>query len=152
MQTHVYQTPFGECLIATEDEVVHRLEFTQNEPMVLKDDKFIKKIFSKDTSNINIVLDGTEFEIKVWQAILTIPFGHTATYSDIANLVGMPKAVRAVASAVGRNKISYLIPCHRIVRKSNEIYNYRWGSKFKKALLEWEKNILDTESKLLLNS
>lgn len=81
---------------------------------------------------------GAPFQIKVWEALLRVPTGHVTTYSDIARAVGNPKAVRAVGTAVGRNPVSYLIPCHRALRKSGGLGGYHWGLPVKRAILAWE--------------
>ena len=85
-----------------------------------------------------LLLVGAPFQIKVWEALLSVPSGHVTTYSDIANAIGSPRAVRAVGTAVGRNPISYLIPCHRALRKSGGLGGYHWGLPVKRALLAWE--------------
>ncbi|MEW6324321.1 MAG: methylated-DNA--[protein]-cysteine S-methyltransferase, partial [Nitrospirota bacterium] len=78
------------------------------------------------------------FQVKVWEALLTIPAGGVASYQEIARRVGAPNATRAVGTAVGQNPISYLIPCHRVIRKSGAFGNYGGGVARKKALLAWE--------------
>ncbi|WP_339760884.1 bifunctional helix-turn-helix domain-containing protein/methylated-DNA--[protein]-cysteine S-methyltransferase [uncultured Sulfitobacter sp.] len=83
-------------------------------------------------------LIGAPFQIKVWEALLSIPSGNVTTYSEIAQNVGTPKAVRAVGTAVGRNPISWLIPCHRALRKSGGLGGYHWGIPVKRALLAYE--------------
>ena len=83
-------------------------------------------------------LIGAPFQIKVWEALLRIPTGHVTTYSTIADAIGHPRAVRAVGTAVGRNPISWLIPCHRALRKSGELGGYHWGLPVKRAMLAWE--------------
>lgn len=85
-----------------------------------------------------LFLIGAPFQIKVWEALLHIPSGHVTTYSEIARVVGHPKAVRAVGTAVGRNPISWMIPCHRALRKSGGLGGYHWGLPVKRALLAWE--------------
>lgn len=85
-----------------------------------------------------LYLIGAPFQLKVWEALLTIPSGHVTTYSEIATTIGHPKAVRAVGTAVGRNPISWLIPCHRALRKSGGLGGYHWGLPVKRALLAWE--------------
>ena len=85
-----------------------------------------------------LYLIGAPFQIKVWEALLTVPTGHVTTYSDIARVIGHPKAVRAVGTAVGRNPISWLIPCHRALRKSGGLGGYHWGLPVKRAMLAWE--------------
>ncbi|XHY16848.1 Bifunctional transcriptional activator/DNA repair enzyme Ada (plasmid) [Pseudoseohaeicola sp. NH-UV-7] len=85
-----------------------------------------------------LYLIGAPFQIKVWEALLSIPSGQVTTYSEIADAVGNPRAVRAVGTAVGRNPISWLIPCHRALRKSGGLGGYHWGLPVKRALLAYE--------------
>ncbi len=85
-----------------------------------------------------IYLIGAPFQIKVWEALLSIPSGNVTTYSEIAQTIGTPKAVRAVGTAVGRNPISWLIPCHRALRKSGGLGGYHWGIPVKRAMLAYE--------------
>ena len=85
-----------------------------------------------------LYLIGAPFQIKVWEALLRIPSGQVTTYSEIATAVGHPKAVRAVGTAVGRNPVSWLIPCHRALRKSGGLGGYHWGLPVKRAMLAWE--------------
>lgn len=81
---------------------------------------------------------GAPFQIKVWEALLSVPSGHVTTYSDIARAIGHPRAVRAVGTAVGRNPVSFLIPCHRALRKTGGVGGYHWGLGVKRAMLAWE--------------
>lgn len=81
---------------------------------------------------------GAPFQIKVWEALMTIPSGHVTTYSEIARHIGNPRAVRAVGTAVGRNPISWLIPCHRAMRRDGGLGGYHWGLPVKRALMAWE--------------
>ena len=85
-----------------------------------------------------LYLIGAPFQIKVWEALLQVPSGQVTTYSEIAHAIGKPRAVRAVGTAVGRNPISFLIPCHRALRKSGELGGYHWGLPVKRAILAWE--------------
>lgn len=85
-----------------------------------------------------LFLIGAPFQIKVWDALLRIPTGHVTTYSEIARAIGRPQAVRAVGTAVGRNPVSWLIPCHRAIRKSGGLGGYHWGVPVKRAILAWE--------------
>lgn len=85
-----------------------------------------------------LYLIGTPLQLKVWEALLAIPSGHVTTYSQIAQHIGNPRAVRAVGTAVGRNPVSWLIPCHRALRKSGALGGYHWGLPVKRALLAWE--------------
>lgn len=83
-------------------------------------------------------LIGAPFQIKVWEALLAIPSGHVTTYSEIAGAIGHPGAARAVGTAIGRNPIAWLIPCHRAMRKSGGLGGYHWGLPVKRAMLAWE--------------
>ena len=85
-----------------------------------------------------LYLIGAPFQIKVWEALLSVPTGHVTTYSDLARAIGHPTAIRAVGTAVGRNPISLLIPCHRALRKSGGLGGYHWGLPVKRAILAWE--------------
>lgn len=85
-----------------------------------------------------VAVPGTPFQLKVWQALLRVPAGLTLSYGDIAAAIGRPSACRAVAGAVARNDVAFLIPCHRVIRESGVIGGYRWGSARKRAMLAWE--------------
>lgn len=86
-----------------------------------------------------LLMRGTNFQVKVWQALLRIPEGAVVSYEDVARAIGQPTALRAVGRAVGRNPVCLLIPCHRVIQKSGIIHNYRYGVPRKKALLAWEQ-------------
>lgn len=87
---------------------------------------------------LKVVLIGTDFQVRVWQSLLKIPFGKAVTYSDVANDIGQPTASRAVGAAVGRNPISFVVPCHRALGKSGALTGYHWGLTRKRAILGWE--------------
>ena len=87
---------------------------------------------------LRIVLIGTDFEVRVWEALLRIPMGRATTYSDIAVKLGASKAARAVGAAVGKNPVSFVVPCHRVLGKSGDITGYHWGLTRKRAMLGWE--------------
>ncbi|MEM9147833.1 MAG: bifunctional helix-turn-helix domain-containing protein/methylated-DNA--[protein]-cysteine S-methyltransferase [Pseudomonadota bacterium] len=89
-------------------------------------------------AEIRLAPMGGPFQIKVWEALMAIPSGHVTTYSEIARAIGHPKAMRAVGSAVGRNPISFLIPCHRAMRRDGGLGGYHWGLPVKRAILAWE--------------
>lgn len=150
-------TPFGECLIAFSSIGVCNLSFLNNDDKAehfklltrqwrgasfVEDSaeakKLVNKIFNSQKSPIPMILKGTEFQIMVWRALLNIEYGETKTYEDIAKLIGNPSAIRATASAIARNNIAFLIPCHRVILKSGKIHKYRWGSKVKEAILKHE--------------
>ena len=88
--------------------------------------------------SVNLVFIGTEFDVKVWRTLLKIPPGSATTYSDIARHIGNPKAARAVGGAVGRNPVSFVVPCHRVLRASGEWGGYHWGLARKQAIIGWE--------------
>ncbi len=96
-----------------------------------------------DGGETRLHLIGAPFQLKVWEALLQVPNGHVTTYSDIASAIGHPKAVRAVGTAVGRNPVSWLIPCHRALRKAGGLGGYHWGLGVKRAMLAWEAARLD---------
>jgi AraC family transcriptional regulator of adaptative response/methylated-DNA-[protein]-cysteine methyltransferase len=102
----------------------------------------VARIFAPGGSDhlqlLRLLVKGTPFQFKVWQALLALPEGAMISYQGLAASMGHPTACRAVASAVAANPVSYLIPCHRVVRKSGEIHHYRWGSSRKKMMLGWE--------------
>ncbi len=157
-----HQTPFGECLIAATARGICMLTFLDDdhswesaleelrtrwrEATLVEDPQqtqtLIEQIFppesSSDRQAVNLLLRGTNFQIKVWEALLKIPAGAVASYEDVAQMIGQPDAARAVGSAVGANNIAYLIPCHRVIRKNGVIQAYRWGPTRKKAMLGWE--------------
>ena len=85
-----------------------------------------------------MVLIGTDFQVRVWESLLKIPLGRAVTYSDIAHDIGQPTASRAVGAAVGRNPISFVVPCHRALGKNGALTGYHWGLTRKRAMLGWE--------------
>ncbi len=156
-----HPTPFGECLLATTERGICALRFLstpskQTALRELRDDwpaaEFVendgetggicRRIFSGAAkyagAPFHLHLRGTNFQLKVWQALLTIPCGRLANYGDLAAKIGAPGASRAVGSAVGRNPVAYLIPCHRVIRSLGVIGDYRWGRERKQAIIGWE--------------
>ncbi|MBU2959678.1 bifunctional helix-turn-helix domain-containing protein/methylated-DNA--[protein]-cysteine S-methyltransferase [Citreicella sp. C3M06] len=99
--------------------------------------------FGQAQGDVPLFLIGAPFQIKVWEALMRIPSGHVTSYSEIAKAIGNPRAVRAVGTAVGRNPISLLIPCHRALRKSGGLGGYHWGLPVKRAILAWESARLE---------
>jgi AraC family transcriptional regulator, regulatory protein of adaptative response / methylated-DNA-[protein]-cysteine methyltransferase len=101
-----------------------------------------QRIFDSSTWRKNrplrVVLIGTDFEVRVWETLLSIPMGKLTTYSDIAAKVGKPTGARAVGGAVGRNPVCFVVPCHRVIGKSGELTGYHWGLTRKRAILGWE--------------
>lgn len=92
------------------------------------------------TQAITLHIKGTDFQFRVWQALLQIPMGQLVSYSTIAQQIHQPKASRAVGTAIGKNTIAFFIPCHRVVQASKELGGYRWGIARKSAIIEWERN------------
>lgn len=154
----IHLTPFGKCLIATTERGICNLSFVDRsegkaidnlvahwkQANMIEDYQatapLVNRIFldAQPDSPLKLHLRGTNFQIKVWEALLSIPTGSLTTYEHIASQIGNPRAVRAVGSAVGDNPIAYLIPCHRVIRKSGEFGNYLYGSARKKAILARE--------------
>lgn len=91
-----------------------------------------------DGRPLRVVLIGSDFEIRVWETLLKIPMGRATTYSSIARHLGKPKAARAVGAAVGRNPISFVVPCHRVIGASGALTGYHWGLTRKQAIIGWE--------------
>lgn len=110
----------------------------------------VRRIFNpelwKPEQSLRIVFIGTEFETRVWQTLLKVPLGRATTYSDIAGHIGSPKASRAVGAAVGRNPISFVVPCHRVLGKSGGLCGYHWGLTRKQAILGWEAGLVSARS------
>jgi len=115
-------------------------ELVEDQKVTAKAAREIAKLWPAGMQKLSIpvVLYGTSFQLKVWKELLKIKSGSTVTYQDIARKVGRPKAVRAVGSAVGKNTVSILVPCHRVVNKASNRVNYAWGAKVKLALLRGE--------------
>jgi AraC family transcriptional regulator of adaptative response/methylated-DNA-[protein]-cysteine methyltransferase len=155
----VHPTPFGDCLLAVTDRGICGLGFIgaggiaeilfdyqsrwpeaswEEKPQLTQ--PYISRIFTRVNGKrpITLVLHGTNFQVKVWEALLKIPMGAVVPYEDLASTVCSVRAARAVGSAVGRNPIAFLIPCHRVIRKEGGIGGYHWGSARKKAILAWE--------------
>ena len=157
MQHGFHPTPFGECLLATTERGICGLSFVTEggregalEDLhdrwatadIVRDDAatrpIAERIFSDTPVSGVLHAQGTNFQIRVWEALLRVPEGALVSYSDLAVAVGTPKAARAVGSAVARNPIAWLIPCHRVIRSTGAFGDYRWGAAKKKAILGWE--------------
>ena len=165
IQYGFHDCPFGRALILITSEGLAGLAFADHgkEKSALADmtarwpeatyvenqqatASYAKRIFEserwKPDQPLKIVFIGTDFEIRVWETILRIPFGKASTYSDIACHIGKPKAARAVGSAVGKNPISFVVPCHRVLEKSGGLGGYHWGLTRKRAILGWEAGVM----------
>lgn len=158
----VHSSPFGFCFIAVTSRGICRLAFIEKvsdqkvevklltklwvHARIVRDERttesYIKKIFEQKQSKrpLHLLVKGTNFQIKVWEALLSIPSGRAARYADVARKVGSPKAVRAVGSACGENPIAFLIPCHRVLASDGKMGGYRWGVERKEAMLAWESS------------
>ena len=148
-------TPFGKALIAFTKRGVSYLGFIDNNEEASfkrfkeiwakadleRDDRkaedFLNNIFV-NKKKFDLYVKGTNFQINIWKALLNIPDGSITTYADIARSINKPKAVRAVANAIGSNHIGYLVPCHRVLAKSGAMSGYRWGIERKKILVAYE--------------
>ncbi len=98
----------------------------------------VERIFSGSAEHV-LHVAGTNFQLQVWRALLSIPVAQTANYGSIAHQVGRPKAARAVGTAIGSNPVAWLIPCHRVLQKNGSLGGYRWGTERKAAMLRWER-------------
>lgn len=155
----IHPTPFGKCLIGITDRGVCHLGFVQasegnaidnlvaewKQAKMIEDYEstapLVEPIFDLNQHRktpLHVHLRGTNFQLKVWEALLDVPVGSVTTYGDIAARIGKPNAMRAVGTAVGHNPVPVLIPCHRVIRKVGEFGNYRYGTLRKKALLARE--------------
>lgn len=101
-------------------------------------ERVFRPLASPPAAPLALLVRGSNFQIKVWRALLALPFGALATYRQIAAQIGEPTAARAVGNAAGANAIGWLIPCHRVIRESGELSRYRWGQTRKAAILGWE--------------
>ena len=167
IQYGFHPTMFGECLLAVTQRGICGLSFvpTGKKTQVLAElrdrwsgakfseeprstQPYVDRLFSRTRRSsqkpLPLLLKGTNFQIKVWEALMRIPEGSVLSYEDVARAIGNPKASRAVGTAVGDNPIAYIIPCHRVIQQAGVIGNYHWGSARKKALLGWEWAITDT--------
>lgn len=150
-------SPFGLCLIAKTEHGVCRADFVtkdKTETMlkffkiwqpdkVAIDSEWAQRVMDAFVQSPHVIPDihlrGTTLQLPVWKALLTIPFGHTVSYSDVARLVGRERAVRTVASTIGRNPVVLFVPCHRVLHGDGTIGGYLYGTEMKKQILEWEQ-------------
>ncbi|WP_147125985.1 bifunctional helix-turn-helix domain-containing protein/methylated-DNA--[protein]-cysteine S-methyltransferase [Shimia ponticola] len=150
-----FQSPFGEALAMGTDRGICGLAFAdetgrkaamedmrgrwpnasyREDPDMIRDD--VHAAFGGGETRVLLI--GAPLQIKVWEALMQIPSGQVTTYSEIAHRVGAPRAVRAVGTAVGRNPVSWIVPCHRALRKSGGLGGYHWGLAVKRAMLAYE--------------
>lgn len=154
-------SPFGECLVATSPRGIVHMAFVDDgqkrqainslcnhwpEANLLLDDLaamgVIKEVFDNGNNNqrssIRAYVKGTKFQLRVWRALLQVPTGELVSYRQLADSINQPGASRAVGSAIGKNCLAYLIPCHRVIRGNGTIGNYRWGQERKRLLITYE--------------
>jgi len=155
----MHPSPFGNCFIAvtsrgicslsfvkgSPDKVITELHYQWESAVIQKNQETTGRLaelvfnpYAADKS-FRLLVKGTDFQVKVWEALLRIPFGRVTSYQGIANTTGKPGATRAVGTAIGNNPVAYLIPCHRVIRSEGVIGNYRWDPCRKAAIIGWEK-------------
>lgn len=164
-----YPSPFGECLIAETSRGICALLFVTSSREAAVQDLSVRwekarlslqkdperdlaaQIFNpvrnpEERARLRVFVKGTHFQTKVWEALLKIPNGNLTSYQHIADSIGNPGAVRAVGTAIGANPVSWLIPCHRVIRREGVVGQYYWGSLRKAAIIGWEApNYTQTE-------
>lgn len=158
----IHASPFGNVIIASTQKGICYISFINNEEEGIKQltQQFNQAQYTKQTEQthldvlgvfdqsssqrkpIHVHLKGSNFQLKVWEALLRIPFGNLQTYKNIAQSINQPSASRAVGTAIGKNPIAYLIPCHRVIQASGIIGGYRWDPIRKTAMIGWESTIL----------
>lgn len=158
-------SPYGLCFIAANHRGICKIAFFDEQETeanllaelqaewaaaeLIRDDQRAASLYASvfagksDSAEepITLLLKGTEFQMKVWEALLTIPSGEVCSYQQLAESMGSPSSTRAVASAIARNNIAYLIPCHRVIRGTGEFSQYRWGAERKQAMLLQEHSV-----------
>ena len=158
-----HASPFGEALLIATDRGVAGLAFVDEDKGQTREDAladmmqrwpkaryveapaktaaYAGQIFGWESSRdqpVRLVMIGTDFDVRVWETLLKIPMGRAVSYTDIARHIGAPSASRAVGSAVGRNPLSFVVPCHRVLRGDGSLGGYHWGLTRKRALIGWE--------------
>ncbi len=155
-----HPSPFGECFVAVTRRGICGLSFLPADEGEALDElrrqwpratfredaratrRVAERIFDplrgRDLPPLTVFVRGTNFQVKVWEALVRIPPGRIVSYGDLAARLGAPGAARAVGSAVARNPVAFLVPCHRVIRKTGAFGDYRWGAARKKAILAWE--------------
>ncbi|REC52817.1 MULTISPECIES: bifunctional helix-turn-helix domain-containing protein/methylated-DNA--[protein]-cysteine S-methyltransferase [Chryseobacterium] len=154
------KSPFGKVIAASTEKGICYMAFETDHHKALGDlqakfpnasfferkDDFQNNalsIFSKDWTELNTIklhLKGTDFQLKVWESLLTIPMGKLSTYGNLADKIGNPNASRAVGTAIGSNPVAFLIPCHRVIQSTGKIGGYMWGSERKQLIIGWESS------------
>jgi len=154
------ESPFGKTIIGDSDRGVCHLRFAESKTEALQElkdawpnatlkessrraEKIVGNVFSRpqkrgDERPLRAHVNGSEFQLKVWRALTQIPIGNLVSYGSLAQAIGSDGAARAVGTAVGANPLAYLIPCHRVIRETGIVGQYRWGHERKQALIAWE--------------
>jgi len=157
----IHPTRFGEALLLTTERGIAGLSFVDGNPeealaearaawplsRLVADpaatEALIRQLFGErdgagGEAPPQLLLKGTNFQVKVWSALLRVPPGRVVSYLDLASAIGQPRAVRPVANALAHNPVGYLVPCHRVIRATGALGDYRWGQTRRRALLAWE--------------
>lgn len=166
MRWAFHRSPFGQALVMATERGLAGLAFADpgSEQDVLADmqgrwpnatfvddeagvtARYAARVFDRTAWRadrpLRIVMIGSDFEIRVWETLLKLPIGTATTYSDIAGHIGRPQAARAVGTAVGRNPLSFVVPCHRVLGKGGSLCGYHWGLTRKRAILGWEAGVI----------
>ena len=152
------ESPFGNIIVASTEKGICYMAFEDNKETAFGElkqkfpnasfteqqdllQKNALSIFDKDWTKLNTIklhLKGTDFQLKVWESLLTIPMGKLSTYGSLAEKIGNPKASRAVGTAIGSNPVALLIPCHRVIQSNGHLGGYRWGIERKQLMMGWE--------------
>jgi len=158
-----HASPFGQALLIATDRGIAGIAFVDEESGQTPQDtladmmqrwpkahyveapdktaRHARQIFAAEWNQdrpVRLVMIGTDFDVRVWETLLKIPIGRAVSYTDIARHIGTPSAARAVGAAVGRNPLSFVVPCHRVLRGDGSLGGYHWGLTRKRALIGWE--------------
>jgi AraC family transcriptional regulator of adaptative response/methylated-DNA-[protein]-cysteine methyltransferase len=155
-----HPSPFGTALVLSTERGLCGLAFADHSERAALEDMggrwpnarlvennaltlgYARRVFEpglwREDQPLRIILIGTDFEVRVWETLLTIPLGRTSTYGKVAQTIGRPKAARAVGAAVGKNPVSFVVPCHRVIGANGALTGYHWGLTRKRAMLGWE--------------
>ena len=150
-KTLIASTEKGICFNALSDNKVHALSELKSifpEATYLQQPdkaqqaalRFLEEGYKEGETNISLHIKASDFQLNVWNALLNIPMGKLTTYKEIACSLNMPRACRAVGTAVGDNPVAFFIPCHRVIRSTGELGQYHWGADKKAIMIQWEKN------------
>ena len=152
------ETPFGLIIVASTTKGICYLAFCANKlegfnalSLIYPNAKYCESVNSmhknavsifhdnwQKTNEVRLHLRGTEFQLKVWQALLNIPAGDLSSYGDVASAIGTEQSYRAVGTAIGRNPVAFIIPCHRVIQRTGKVGGYRWGTVRKQSMIAWD--------------